>query len=83
MPVHRFLSNRFRAVLRAAAVMRGEPVPEIGNGHQPDEWTFSTENAGMGWPGWNQGLSSLTTKLLSRFRVQITEKTMISYCWKI
>jgi len=63
-----------QAVLRAAAVMRGEPVPEIGNGHQPDEWTFSTENAGNeAGPVGTNGLSSLTTKVAPR--VQITEKT--------
>ncbi|NMB56046.1 MAG: molybdopterin-dependent oxidoreductase [Leptolinea sp.] len=64
-----------QAVMRAAAVLRGEPVPAIGNGGSSmDEWEFQ--------PGKDSGNDSeilsdrtigVTTKIAPK--VQITEKT--------
>ena len=64
-----------QAVLRAAAFMRGEPVPEIGNGQTtPDSWIMSKEGPENddGEPGFGT-TPAVTSKVLPK--VQISPKT--------
>lgn len=65
-----------QAIMRAAAVIRGESVPDIGEGSDSDEgvWTFSKdENHNHGNNNAPIGSQSVSTKVSPR--VQISEKT--------
>lgn len=63
-----------QAVLRAAAVLRGEPVTEIGNGQKPVEWNFSSDDKeNEAGSEESNSIPSLSTKVAPH--VQISEKT--------
>ncbi len=64
-----------QAVMRAAAILRGESVPEIGNGHESVEsWTVTKKDNGYPTDGsFSETLPSATTQVSPK--VQISSKT--------
>jgi putative selenate reductase molybdopterin-binding subunit len=62
-----------QAVLRAAAILRGEPVPEIGNGNESAESWLITKNGDNQSDAGSEDTSSASTLVMPK--VQISAKT--------